>query len=335
MDLIPNDGQSMLASMIAPPKIRSVLDGMATIGPSSIGACRVARVCARVEPEVMKPSHVVLFADVDHSFFKVAAEPHSEAVHRLIHSEGISLVLCSSMTRGELEMCQQELEIRHPFVCESGAAVFVPRDYFPFEIPSDRELAGYRAIEFGRRYVEVLEMLHRASARAHVGVVGFSDLSVEQVATDCGLSLSQARLSKLREYDEPIRPIDAVSRDRLCRALSSARLAFTYRRVYEHVGAAVDKGKCVGLLTALYRRAFGSVLTIGVGEAAHSAALLRRVKFPFVVERTRGDESARLLPAVPRLHLESGSTGWLDAIAAGAQLALNRHQSSHRLQAVG
>lgn len=280
----------------------------------------------------MKPNHVVLFADVDHSFFKVVAESHSEAVRRLVRSDGQSLVLCSSMTRAELEMCQQELEIRHPFVCESGAALFVPRDYFPFEIPSDRDLAGYHAIEFGRRHVEVLEMLHRAAAVARVGVVGFSDLSVEQVAADCGLSLSQARLSKLREYDEPIRPIDGLSRDRFCRALSSARLAFTCRRVYEHVGAAVDKGKCVALLTALYRRAFGPVLTIGVGEAADSAALLHRVKFPFVVERTRG-ESAHLLPDVPRLHLESGSGSWLETIAAGAQWALDRQLD--RVRAAG
>jgi mannosyl-3-phosphoglycerate phosphatase len=298
-----------------------------------MGVARVARVRARIESKVMKPSHVVLFADVDHSFFKVAAEPYSEAVRRLVRSEGISLVLCSSMTRAELEVCQQELEIRQPFVCESGAAIFVPRDYFSFEIPSDRELAGYRAIEFGRRYAEVLEMLHRAAARARVGVVGFSDLSVEQVAADCGLSLSQARLSKLREYDEPIRPIDALSRDRFCRALASARLAFTYLRVYEHVGAAVDKGKCVGLLTALYRRAFGSVITIGVGEAAHSAALLQRVKFPFVVQRLKGDESAHLLAGVPRLHLDSGSSGWLETIAAGAQQALGRQL--HRMQAAG
>jgi mannosyl-3-phosphoglycerate phosphatase family protein len=271
----------------------------------------------------MKPKHVVVFADVDDSFFKVAAEPQSEAVRRVVRSEGMSLVLCSSMTRAELEMCQQALEIRHPFVCESGAAVFVPRDYFPFEIPSDRELAGYRAIEFGMRHVEVLEMLHRATARAHVGIVGFSDLSVEQVAADCGLSLSQARLAKLREYDEPIRPIDALSRNRFCRALTSTGLAFTHRRVYEHVGTPANKGRCVGLVTALYRRAFGSVLTIGVGEAAHSAALLQRVKSPFVVERTRG-ESAHLLPGVPRLRLEAGSTNWLDTIAAGVQRALDR-----------
>jgi mannosyl-3-phosphoglycerate phosphatase family protein len=271
----------------------------------------------------MKPNHVVVFADVDDSFFKVAAEPQSEAVRRLVRSDGMSLVLCSSMTRAELEMCQQALEIRHPFVCESGAAVFVPRGYFPFEIPSDRELAGYCAIEFGRPHAEVLDNLHRAAARARVGIVGFSDLSVEQVAADCGLSLSQARLCKLREYDEPIRPIAALSRDRFCRALASARLAFTYRRVYDHVGAAVDSGKCAGLLTALYRRAFGSVLTIGIGDAANSEALLRRVKFPFVVERTGGDESATLLPGVPRLLLKSGSTSWLDAISAGAQQALD------------
>ena len=281
----------------------------------------------------MKTLHVVLFADVDQSFFKAAAERHGAAIRTLVRSEDVSLVLCSSMTRAELEMCQQELEIRQPFVCESGAAIFVPHDYFPFEIPSDRDLAGYYAIEFGRRHTEVLDTLHRAAARAHVDVVGFSDLSVEQVAAECGLSLSQARLSKLREYDEPIRPIDAASHGRLYRALWSAGLAFTYRRRHDHVGAAVDKGRCVRLLTALYRRAYGSVLSIGIGDARQSAALLQRVKFPFVVERTFGDESGGLLPGVPRLRLESESTGWLDAIVAGAERALDRQL--HRVHAAG
>ena len=33
--------------------------------------------------------------------------------------------------------------------------------------------------------------------------VGFADLSVEQVASVCGLTVAQATLAKRRDYDEP------------------------------------------------------------------------------------------------------------------------------------
>ena len=140
-------------------------------------------------------------------------------------------MLCSSRTRAEIEAIQQELEIAHPFVCESGGAVFIPRGYFGFAVPGARDLAGYEAVEFGRPYAEVVQKLHRTAERLAIEIVGFSDMSVEEVARDCHLSLLQARLAKLREYGERFRILDSneLARNRLVRALKANRLRCRHR----------------------------------------------------------------------------------------------------------
>jgi mannosyl-3-phosphoglycerate phosphatase len=283
----------------------------------------------------MKAPHVLLIADVDQSVLKATSARDAADAKALLAGDATSLVLCSNMTRAELEMCQQELDIHDPFICESGAAVLLPSGYFPFDVPADRDLTGHHAIEYGSTYADVVNTIRRATSRIDVPVVGFSDLSVEQVATDSGLSLSQARLAKLREYDEPIRILDPAARPRLFKAFHSAGLACTYRGTYDHIGAAVDKSQCVRLLTTLYKRARGPLLTIGVGDATNSARLLSHVKLPFVIESGRQPENRRLLPQIPRLNVEPGSPRWLDAIVAIIEQARGRWTSVRRAPSPG
>jgi mannosyl-3-phosphoglycerate phosphatase len=271
------------------------------------------------------PCPAVVFADVDQTF---VGQTTSAAVGRageIFAREAIVLVLCSSMTRAELEMSQQELAIRHPFICESGAAILIPHGYFPFDVPCDRGLPGYHVIEFGTPYADVVALLRRTSRRIGVPVIGFSDLSVEQVADEFGLSLSQARLAKLREYDEPFRLASGSSEAhrRVWRALRAARLVCTHRALYEHVGASVNKGTSVDVLTTLYRRAFGPVVTVGVGTASNGLSLLRRVKWPFLFESGAAD-NAPTLTRIPRLHVAPQPAAWIDSIVDVARQSRDR-----------
>jgi mannosyl-3-phosphoglycerate phosphatase len=221
---------------------------------------------------------IVVFSDVD----GVLRHPHvhscTEAARALqqLRREDVPLALCSSHTRAEVEWIQQELGIRHPFVCESGGAAFIPAGYFEFAVPGARDLAGYQAVEFGRPYAEVARTLHRTAERLRIEIVGFGDMSVEEVARDCRLPLLQARLSKLREYGERFRVLEPgeATRARLFRALSAARLRCIARDRYDQVGAPVDNSIGVRALLGLYNRARGPVLTVGlVDELADEKAL--------------------------------------------------------------
>ena len=218
----------------------------------------------------MPNSRLVVFADVDGvlgdlhggAFFADAA-PTLKPLSR----DGVPIVLCSSRTRAEIEAIQQELGIRHPFVCEGGGAVFIPVDYFGFNVSGVRDMAGYHAVEFGRPYAEVVEILDRTADRMGIDIVGFSDMSVEEVAQDCHVPLLEAQLAKLLEYGERFRVLESTesTRSRLVRALNAARLRCVTGRRYDYVGAPVDISTGVTLLCRLYQYADAGVFTVGIG----------------------------------------------------------------------
>jgi len=220
----------------------------------------------------------------------------------LLRESRIPLILCSGRTRAELEHVRRAIGVADPFICEHGAAVFVPRGYFgPDDRLAGRCIAGYRALEFGRPHRQVVETLHRIADRMGIDIVSFSEMSVHEVAADCGQPLLQAQLAKLRDYEEPFRLLfDSVAgRARLCRALHAADVGCVSDGRYDYAGAPVDLGVGMQWLTISYRRMLGDVSTIGIGDKLHHVPLLRRVDVPVVVAR---DESitSRLLAAVPR-----------------------------------
>jgi mannosyl-3-phosphoglycerate phosphatase len=83
----------------------------------------------------MKPkTSIVVFSDVD----AVLKDPHlppfatAASILRRVLLEDVSLVLCSSRTRAELEFIQQELGVNAPFICENGGGGFHPGRLFRF-----------------------------------------------------------------------------------------------------------------------------------------------------------------------------------------------------------
>jgi len=253
----------------------------------------------------MKPAvPVVVFGEIDQTFLAGETQPCAGAGD-VLAGEAVTLILCSSMTRAELEICQHQLGLVQPFICESGAAVLLPDGCFPFHVPRDRDVAGYHVIEFGRPYTDVVAVLHRTAARLGIGVLGFSDMSVEEVAGACGLSLSHARLAKLRDYDEPFRVLDRApdARERLWKALRAGRLECACRGRFDHVGAAVDTSTAVGVLKNLYRRSLGTFATVEVGSA------------PCKSDQARNRAKEPLSPPVPSIDYGT----WIETILEAAR----------------
>lgn len=238
----------------------------------------------------MRKTPVVVFADID-AVPAPAAESRGGLARMLEAAahERVMFVFCSQRTRAQVESTRQAFGIFHPFLTESGGAAFLPERYFGTEVENTRKVGGYQAVEFATQYDAVVEAVRRAAERLNVGVIGFSDMSVEQVARECRLSLLEARLAKLREYGEPFRLLSAnpVAERRLFRALEATGL--TCRRGTDFHLATAAKGPQSGiaLLTRLYRIAFGSVVTAAAVEGVGAAELAPHVDValdPIVLE---------------------------------------------------
>ena len=210
----------------------------------------------------------VVFSDVDGIFWNPDTPVFEKAAHLLeqIIPGDVALVLRSGKTRAELEYIQRRLRIHDPFVCEFGAAAFIPCDYFAFEVPSSRDVVGYRAVEFGTAYPRVVESLRLIAEQEGIEVIGLSDLSLEDVARTCHVPLCQARLMTLREYTEGFQICDdtLASYHRLFQALNAAQLRCIVGDTLTFVGGLIDHRVGVSFLSGLYRRTYSATRTVGV-----------------------------------------------------------------------
>jgi mannosyl-3-phosphoglycerate phosphatase len=264
---------------------------------------------------------LVVFTDLDGTLLDPATLSADAAAGALVALErrDIPLVFCSSRTRAEILLVQRELHVRHPFIAENGGAVFIPEGYFPFEVPGGRlEPSGYIVVQYGQSYSEVVTALAAAARRARVPVVGFNEMSVEDVAQICGVSMLSARLAKLREYSEPFRTVAGEpGMLRLLRhALNAQGFGCLAGSSFDLAGFHRDQGLAVRMLIALYRRALGLVRTVGLGDAFDDLPLLHRVDLPVIVAAGSDASSRQLLASLPRAELTKapGSAGWAEHV---------------------
>ena len=273
---------------------------------------------------------VIVFARIEEALIDPLGAADEATRSRLagLSGQGVAVVACSGRTRAEIELMRADLGIEHPFVAEEGAAVFVPRGYFPFPLPATGigGGGGYHTLELSISHEAVLRSLRRVARQARVGVVGFSDMSVGDVARECGLTLLQARLAKLREYDEPFRVVDhdASARARLHKALKANGLHVRPGPRFDHVVGSADLGACVATVRGLYARR-GPVVTVGVGTGPDDLSFLRRVDLPVLLQNGSARGIAPLARTLPSAVVarEGGAAGWFEAV----ETAIANHRS--------
>jgi mannosyl-3-phosphoglycerate phosphatase family protein len=233
---------------------------------------------------------------------------------------GIPLVLCSSKTRAEIEALQKRLAIHHPFIAENGGAIVAPLGYFD-RVPPDAAIDGGRFVwPLGRPYQEVVRALREVAAEARVQYVGFSDMTVGDVAEECGLPVLDAQLAKLREFDEPFRLLDPdpTLRSRFLKALHRRGLKAVSGGRFDHVTGDADKGKAVVALRTLIPDRIGPVVLAGLGDDFNDVSMLREVDLPVIVRSDLNGAAGRMLRKVPTAHVTDacGPAGWAEAVTS-------------------
>ena len=134
-------------------------------------------------PSMMTTPKPIIFTDLDGTLLDretYSFEPAEPALD-LIRQKDIPLVLSSSKTRAEIELYRRKLENDHPFISENGGAVFIPKDYFSFQFPYDRELDGYFVLELGTFYLQIIEVLESIKKETGIPIKGFSDLTEKKL----------------------------------------------------------------------------------------------------------------------------------------------------------
>ncbi|SPD72485.1 Glucosyl-3-phosphoglycerate/mannosyl-3-phosphoglycerate phosphatase [uncultured Desulfobacterium sp.] len=262
----------------------------------------------------------VIFSDIDGTFldhFSYSFEALLPAL-RVVKDNKIPLVFCSSKTRKEIEALRRETGIQDPFIVENGGAIFLPDDYFDFDVENAVHKDSYSIIELGVSYDKLVDVLHRCSDAAGAPVMGFSDMTVEQVAEECGLPLPQAELARQREYDEPFKIL--TEEPAVISRLESLIVQNGFRCLrggrFFHITGSNDKGLAVSKMTELLEKAYGPIISIGIGDSRNDLEMLLNVRVPIIVKRFHGEHDQDILARIPNINLADhiGPAGWNEMV---------------------
>jgi len=243
---------------------------------------------------------LIIFTDLDGTLLDRETTSFEGALPalRLVREKGIPLILSSSKTRAEMELYREKLENSHPFVSENGGAVFLPKGYFSFPFPYDRELEAYFVLELGTFYPVILEALDSIKRETGIPIRGFFDLTGEELGSLCGLSPQEAGFARKREYDEPflveggIKEVEIVKKK-----VEEKGFSYVWGGRFHHISGTNDKGKAAAILTELYKKEFLSVSTVGIGDSPNDLPLLLAVDQPIFLNKSQD--------ALPELVLSS------------------------------
>jgi mannosyl-3-phosphoglycerate phosphatase len=258
----------------------------------------------------------IVFTDLDGTLLDSKTYSYKGSLGEVnqLKENGIPIIFCSAKTRAEQEVYRDELRLFHPFIVENGGAIFIPHAYFPFPFDYHKAVDDLLVIELAMPRSMVTGLLAEIGRENDFRFKGFGDMSAAEVAEITGLNLESAKLARQRKYDEPVEfDPSGKGMSELLAKLGEAGLNWSHGGRLYHIMGGGGKGKAVEILSGLYRKMWGKIRTIGLGNGLNDLPLLQHVDIPILVQK--GDRSWEDVD-LPRLRRVRGvgPEGWSRAI---------------------
>jgi mannosyl-3-phosphoglycerate phosphatase len=264
---------------------------------------------------------LLIFTDLDGTLLDHDTYDFTPALPALaaIRAAQMPLILCSSKTFAEMQYWCKALDSAHPFISENGGALFVPQNYFVQPLAAASERDGHSLILTGVNYSTLRTALIEIAKQIALPLVGFGDLTVEQIAAHTGLSIAQARLAKKRDADEPFFIDCDFDEDQVKRLQAEAwrqGLRVTRGGRFFHLTGSSDKGTAAHQLIRLYQAAWQQPMrTVGLGDSLNDLPLLQAVEVPILVRKKNGEVDENVLMQIKaQITSQPGPSGWNEAI---------------------
>jgi len=234
-------------------------------------------------------SETVIFSDMDGTFLDHHTYSYKKAMPAVnrIKKNGVPLVFCSSRVRKEIEVYNKGLRLKHPFISENGAAIFIPAKYFKHKFRYTYIKSGYKVIQFGTKYSRLRTVLNKVKKETGYSIKGFGDFTLKELAKNAGISSGKAKIAKQREFTEPFILIDG-NIEKIKKLIKKNKLNYTKGGRYHYIMGDNDKGRAVNVLKKMFKKEFGKIRTIGLGDGLNDMPMLKNVDVGFQVQNYKG-----------------------------------------------
>ncbi len=121
-----------------------------------------------------------------------------------LERRSIPVVLITHKTRAQVEFIQHQIPLEHPFIAESGLALYVPEHYFPESIldSSWSYVSPYYIQSLGLSYPELRQVLQSIRPQLETNLVGYGDWTPSELASMLGLPIDEVERLQQRSYSE-------------------------------------------------------------------------------------------------------------------------------------
>ncbi len=234
---------------------------------------------------------LVIFSDMDGTFLDHDTYSYAKAmpaVKKIIKNK-IPLVFVSSRVSHEMDIYYKKIKIKHPFISENGAAIFIPKSYFK-DLKYDYILRGCEVLQFGTKYKKLRNVLNKIKKETNCIIKGFGDLTPKELSKNANISIKKAKLAKQREFTEPF-ILYKGNIEKIKKLIKKYGLNYTKGGRYHYIMGKNDKGKAVNLLKKLFKKKFGKIITLGAGDGVNDLPMLKNVDHGYQVENHKGQYS--------------------------------------------
>lgn len=232
---------------------------------------------------------ILIFTDLDGTLLDDQTYDFKPALTalKLIRSSKIPLILVSSKTRAEIEVYRKALSLDDPFIAENGAAIYFP-GFFPLPDEYSFEIVDkYRELLIGTPLTALHEKISELKEQFRFRC--FSEMKIEEIASETGLTHEQARLASAREFDEPIvLEKGSDEEELLCKRAHELGLDCVHGGRFLHLFCGGDKGKAVEVMLDVYLQQGYPMISIGLGDSPNDAPMLWAVDKAVVMQTQDG-----------------------------------------------
>ena len=231
---------------------------------------------------------LLVFTDLDGTFLDHHNYSWDAAIPALdeLNQRSYPLIINSSKTKAEIIRLRKGIDNNHPFICENGAVIYIPKGYFGITDPVTDDDSEFIANNFGISSSEIISKLDEIRQQYRFKFTGFHDMTALEIGKLCGLDEEQSINARQREATEPIIWNDTEeSLEQFKSMLSENDLIVVKGGRFYHVMAEVDKGESLIWLKKQYEANETGTdwVTIGLGDSFNDVRMLEVVDYPVLV----------------------------------------------------
>lgn len=257
-----------------------------------------------------------IFTDLDGTLLNQNDYRYDDALPILgvLENKNIPVIPVTSKTKAEVESLCKKIGLNSPFITENGSGIFIPKGDFRFDTTQALTTDLYKYISLGLDYHNARRILREISQKLKTDLVGFGDLSPEDIVNLTGLSLNEAILAKKRDFTEPFLTPKHINADLLQNIAKEYQTTIVVGDRFSHlISEKAGKGNAVKWLLNHYHNREEKITTIGLGNSPNDISLLESVDIPIIIPNPDGVHKG-LQNKNWQVAPHSGSKGWSQVI---------------------